>query len=109
MDKIEKELEKYNYINLKINKMGISMAKEIFNVIISPDEAQEILNREIEADLVDYQRYEIGDDKFILISLYEKYYFKNDSTAGILFMDFGASKNFVSSIKKALKDHIVLD
>ncbi|WP_042272169.1 DUF6054 family protein [[Clostridium] dakarense] len=109
------------------------MAKEIFDVIISPDEAQEIINREIDSDLVDYQRYELGDDKFILISLYEKYYFRNDSTAalsitidnvsgltkikavstgssiGLLFIDFGASKNFVSSIKKALKDHIVID
>ncbi|HAU5063870.1 TPA: hypothetical protein JD075_17895, partial [Clostridioides difficile] len=60
------------------------MATEIFTVKITPIEAQKIIKENLNADLVFSDSYNLGNDKFILITTFEKYYARNNSDAGLI-------------------------
>lgn len=107
------------------------MATEIFTVKITPLEAQKMIKENLDADLVFSDSYNLGDDKFILITTFEKYYVRNNSDAGlivvyenttgktvikatstgsaigILKIDWGAGGNLLKRVKNILADYII--
>lgn len=107
------------------------MATEIFTVKITPLEAQKMIKENIDADLVFSDSYNLGDDKFILITTFEKYYARNNSDAGlivvyenttektvikatstgsaigVLKIDWGAGGNLLKRVKNILADYII--
>jgi hypothetical protein len=107
------------------------MSKEIFTVKLSPLEAQEMIEKKIGEEVVFCDGYNLGDGKFILITVYEKYYIRSNSNAGLvvvcentsgetvvkvtstgsgagLFMiDWGSGNNFIKKVKEILLEYII--
>ena len=107
------------------------MAKEVFNVNISPIEVNKIIKEKIRAEMVDYEECKLGNNKYITVTTFQKYYLRNNSnaalvlicdntlgntrvkavgtgggTAGLAF-DFGAGDSFAAKVKELLKSYIV--
>ncbi|GAB6168318.1 hypothetical protein JCM1393_07780 [Clostridium carnis] len=60
------------------------MAKGIFKVSISPQEVENLIEKKLKYEFIDSSRYCIGDNKYILTLIYEKYFFRNNSKAAII-------------------------
>ena len=103
------------------------MATESIKVSITPREAQEIVERYITADLVDTQKFSLGEGREVYISIYERYFFRSSNRAaltitfdnvygetnvkivstgssqGVIFnFDWGAASSFVGEAIRAL-------
>lgn len=108
------------------------MAKEVLYVNISPDEAQEVVSKKFSIALVERTEYELGNGKCVLVSIYEKYFFRSSNkgsltiifdnlegitrvksiasgtSQGFIFnFDWGASASFIGDVRLVLKDYII--
>ena len=107
------------------------MSKLNFKISISPEEAVNIIRRNIDADLVHEEFNEIGNGQSLGVLVFEKYYMRvsnraaliviidnlkgytdvrvvsTGSSQGMIFaFDWGASDNFVNSVASLLEDYI---
>jgi len=72
------------------------------SVNISAQQAADIIKRNISADSLVHQEYHTLGNKSVIILVYEKYYFRNSSTAGLTVTLSGeGSTAFVTSIASA--------
>jgi hypothetical protein len=113
------------------------MAKCEFRISISPQEAQQIVEKRlveksISAEVVSTDVYHLDGDAFMGITVFEKYYFRSSNRAaltvifeniygythvkaiatgssqGLLFnFDWGAADNFANSVAEILKEYII--
>lgn len=108
------------------------MATLDFTVTISPIEAYNILNDEINAELVYKEIKNIGDDKQFVVMVFERYYFRAENRAALTIIidnfdgvtslrviaagsskgwlfgfDWGAAESFADSVRKVLENYIV--
>lgn len=107
------------------------MARDVFSVKMTPLEAQKIIKENFDADLVSVDIYNLENDKSIIVTIFEKYYARSNSDAGLvvicenttgktlvkitstgsaiglLQIDWGTGGNLIKRIKKILIDYIV--
>lgn len=108
------------------------MSKSNFYVSLSPIDAYAMVMKKENADLVHQEMHELGNEKYISTLIFEKYYLRvgnraaliviidnlkgrtevrtiaTGSSEGMIFnFDWGASDNFINSVRDILKDYIV--
>ncbi len=108
------------------------MSKREFNLNISPLEAMKVIKSHENADLVHEEILDIGNGIYVSTLVFEKYYFRvsnrvaliviidntkettnvrvisTGSSEGMFFnFDWGASKNFTSSVEEILSSYII--
>ena len=107
------------------------MAGNEFTVTLSPVEAQELLDINLWEKQVFSDVYKLGQGIYIFITVYEKYYMRNGSTAGLVIIcenttgstlvkvnsigsgegifniDWGAGEDFVDKVKDLISDYII--
>ena len=107
------------------------MAKDNFNVSISPNEVVELVNDKFQGSFIDTEFYKLENDKSIYINTYEKYFFRTNSNGAIILicddttnitkvklitsgtgsglasMDLGVASSLISIIKEILKNYII--
>ncbi|MCC0658331.1 hypothetical protein IC175_17385 [Clostridioides sp. ES-S-0123-01] len=107
------------------------MAKEVFTVKMTPLEAHNIIKENFDADLVSVDIYNLKNDKSIIVTIFEKYYARSNSDAGLVVIcenitgktlvkitstgsaiglfkiDWGTGDNLIKRIKKILIDYII--
>lgn len=107
------------------------MSREIFTVKMTPVEAQKMVEKNLDADIVFSDMYSLGDDKLILITTFDKYYARSNSNSGLvviyenttgktlikiastgssiglLQIDWGTGNNLIKRVKNILSDYIV--
>lgn len=107
------------------------MASNIFKVSLPPLEVQNLLDINLGKKRISSDVYTLGNGVYIFITVYEKYYMRNSSTAGlviicenttgstlvklnsvgsgegILNVDWGAGDDFISTVKEIFSDYII--
>lgn len=107
------------------------MSNYRFRVGINPKEALKLVSERTNADLVHEELHNLGDEKYIGILVFEKYYMRVSNRAALVVIidnikgytdvrtistgssqgmflnfDWGAADDFASSIESILKDYI---
>ncbi|SRR5690554_6162066 len=110
------------------------MSKDNFKVSLSPVEALEIIKSEQSSELVHEEILDIGNGKVVATLIFEKYYMRTSNRAalmvildnlegvtdlrvistgssqGVIFnFDWGASSDYVASVKKSLGEYILIE
>lgn len=107
------------------------MSREVFTVKMTPVEAQKMVEKNMDADIVFSDMYSLGDGKLILITTFDKYYARSNSNSGLVVIcenttgktlvkiastgsaiglfqiDWGTGDNLIKRIKKILADYII--
>lgn len=107
------------------------MARDNFNVSISPSQVVELVNDKFKGSVLDTEFYKLENNKSIYINTYEKYFFRTNSNgtvilicddttnitkiklitsgteSGLASMDLGVANNLISSIREILKNYII--
>lgn len=108
------------------------MSQYDFNVSLDPNEAIRIIKSKMNADLIHEELFVLGEDSYIGILIFEKYYFRAENRAGltvivdntkgrtrvqsiasgsskgILFnFDWGAGADFARSMHSILREYTI--
>ena len=107
------------------------MARDVFSVKMTPLEAQKMVEKNLEADLVSVDIYNLENNKSIIVTIFEKYYAISNSDAGLVVIcenttgktlvkitstgsaiglfqiDWGTGNNLIKRVKKILIDYII--
>lgn len=107
------------------------MSREVFTVKITPVEAQRMVEKNLDADIVFSDMYSLGNGKLILITTFDKYYVRSNSNSGLvvicenttgktlvkiastgssiglLQIDWGVVNNLLKRVKNILSDYII--
>ncbi|CCL14621.1 hypothetical protein EWM37_08250 [Clostridioides difficile] len=107
------------------------MARDVFSVKMTPLEAQKMVEKNLEADLVSVDIYNLENNKSIIVTIFEKYYARSNSDAGLVVIcenttgktlvkitstgsaiglsqiDWGTGNNLIKRVKKILIDYII--
>ena len=107
------------------------MEQTIFKVRVSPLEIQEQLEKNLHEELVFSDSYDLGNGKFILILVYNKYYMRTSSDiglvivcenttgktlikitvtgsgAGVFSIDWGAGGDFIKRVEDVISEYII--
>lgn len=107
------------------------MSREVFTVKMTPVEAQKMVEKNMDADIVFSDMYSLGDGKLILITTFDKYYARSNGNSGLVVIcenttgktlvkiastgsaiglfqiDWGTGGNLIKRIKKILADYII--
>lgn len=105
--------------------------QNVFNVSISPNEVVKIVNEKFNAKIAGAEIYKLENNKFLYISIYEKFLTRTNGDNAVILMcdnssnvtcvkiiaaatgggmfsvDFGAAKNLISSVREILSDYII--
>ncbi|EPZ62087.1 hypothetical protein H477_5730 [[Clostridium] sordellii ATCC 9714] len=60
------------------------MAQKVFKVRLNPLEVQDLIEKNIYEELVFSDAYDLGSGKYILITVYDKYYMRTGSNTGLV-------------------------
>jgi len=110
------------------------MSKINFKVNLNPVEAMEIIKQHQASTLVHEEILDIGSGKVVATLIFEKYYMRTSNRAALIItldnleeltdlrvvstgtsqgvflnFDWGAGDNYVESVRKSLKDYIVIE
>lgn len=104
------------------------MANKEFKVTLSPLEIQDIIKENIHEKLVFSERYDLENEKHIIITVYSKYYMRIRNDMGLVIicenttgktlvkitstssgegLDFGASKDFMKKVQEIISEYII--
>ncbi|CEK36586.1 hypothetical protein UMC2PCS14_00101 (plasmid) [[Clostridium] sordellii] len=107
------------------------MAKKEFQVSLSPLEIQEIIEKNIQEELIFSDNYDLENEKYILIRVYNKYYMRTRNDVGLVIVcenttgknlikitatgsgdglfsaDLGAGENFIKKVQGIISDYII--
>ena len=86
------------------------MSKYVFSVSLSPKEAMEKIKYEQNAELVHEDLFALGEDKYICILVFEKYYFRVENRAALtVIIDNTTGKTRVKSIASGSSKGIIFN
>jgi len=106
------------------------MARDVFSVKMTPLEAQKMVEKNLEADLVSVDIYNLENNKSIIVTIFEKYARSNSdaglvvicenttgktlvkitstgSAIGLFQIDWGTGNNLIKRVKKIFIDYII--
>ncbi len=116
-----------------VQKRGFSdMSKSSFRISINPIRAFQLVKNNVSADVVHEEINELGDEKYISILIFEKYYMRVSNRAGLVVIldntkgntevriiatassqgvffnfDWGAGDAFADSVREILQGYII--
>lgn len=106
------------------------MAQKIFKVKLEPLEVQKLILDNMSEEMVSFDKYHLDGSKYLFIAVYERHYMRinsvvgltivcenttgetvvkvisTGSSQGLLFLDFGAGKDFVDKIEGIISEYI---
>ena len=107
------------------------MIKKEFEVTLSPLAIQEYIEKNLDEELIFSDGYDLGNGKYILITVYNKYYMRTNSDIGLVIIcenttgktiiktiptgsgaamirfDWGSGQNFIKKVQEIISDYII--
>lgn len=107
------------------------MTQKLFKVRLNPLEVQDLIEKNIYEELVFSDAYDLGNGKYILITVYDKYYMRTGSNTGLVIVcentkentivkvtstgsgsellgiDWGSGESFIKKVKEIISEYII--